>query len=500
MKIQDKHIYHICQISGKSLEKQETKNDVETNKQEEMNISSEDSAKEGKQGQDAKTQLEFKKITSEKVLSDGFDEHEGTVYPKGTLVETHSQYNLLMNDSYIGQFWTIIDKISNTCEVGYNIVEQFTNKGYATKGLAQFIKEIGSLDTDISKFILKIAEENGYSQKVAENNGFKINKEGQYEKGNEYLKEYPQEHQDNIYESTNEYDNLEANFFDEYMNQVATQGIAMTEEGQKEFIGQKFADIYKSRFEGDKKELAGMFAHLEYDALYDSRMNQNEFDSHEKYLLAMSKAENVEEYGNVYIATYEEKTGDGNFKQVYEYYSLNKDGELEFIDALDKNVLQGQQVAVLTQQENMLQGQVVSDINRQEIQYELSEYIKEQQVDKEETKIQNLKNISLEEEDEYNGIGFVNSEIDDEEEPAIASTSKKVLNIEDAVGFDVDLPFGYQVNQFFQERSAGQRLNLNTLGKGVVIPTQDKTGEKNAIGGFENRNIERFTEKKGRMM
>ena len=98
----------------------------------------------------------------------------------------------------------------------------------------------------------------------------------------------------------------------------------------------------------------------------------------------------------------------------------------------------------------------------------------------------------------YDATAFGDSEINQDDELDIED--KKVLTYGDATSLDSDLPFEKEVNQFFQERSAGKRLGLNTLGKGVVIPTQDKTAEKNAIGGFEKRNIERFTEKTRRVM
>lgn len=161
-------------------------------------------------------------------------------------------------------------------------------------------------------------------------------------------------HTDCMYKYTDEIERLEANCFNLYCDYLLEEDIEMSEKGQKDFMGKALGEEYSKLFQNsNKQQLAQIFGRLDYESLYDTKMNYNEnlvSGTHQKYLLGLQQVKTAD--GNVFVAQYEESLEEGElFKTVYQYYTLDENGELLLLES-EPQFEQGQQpISCLTQSE-----------------------------------------------------------------------------------------------------------------------------------------------------
>lgn len=163
-------------------------------------------------------------------------------------------------------------------------------------------------------------------------------------------------HTDCMYKYTDEIERLEANCFNLYCDHLVNNDIEMSEKGQKDFMGKALGEEYAKLFkDSDKQQLAQIFGRLDYETLYDTKMNYHEewiltSSTHQKYLLGLQQMKTAE--GNVFVAQYEECQEEGGpFETVYQYYTLDENGELVLLEN-EPQFEQGQQpISCLTQSE-----------------------------------------------------------------------------------------------------------------------------------------------------
>ena len=163
-------------------------------------------------------------------------------------------------------------------------------------------------------------------------------------------------HTNCMYKYTDEIARLDANCFNLYCDYLVEKDIEMSEKGQKDFMGKALGDEYSKLFkDSNKQQLAQIFGRLDYESLYDTRMNYHEdwtlvSSTHQKYLLGLQQMKT--EDGNVFVAQYEESPEEGEpFETVYQYYTLDENGELVLLEN-EPQFEQGQQPTVcLTQNE-----------------------------------------------------------------------------------------------------------------------------------------------------
>lgn len=121
-------------------------------------------------------------------------------------------------------------------------------------------------------------------------------------------------------------------------------------------MGKAFGDEYSKLFkDSNKQQLAQIFGRLDYESLYDTKMNYHEdytlvSSTRQKYLLGLQQMKT--EDGNVFVAQYEESPEEGEpFETVYQYYTLDENGELVLLEN-EPQFEQGQQpILCLTQSE-----------------------------------------------------------------------------------------------------------------------------------------------------
>lgn len=163
-------------------------------------------------------------------------------------------------------------------------------------------------------------------------------------------------HTNCMYKYTDEIARLDANCFNLYCDYLVEKDIEMSEKGQKDFMGKALGDEYSKLFkDSNKQQLAQIFGRLDYESLYDTKMNYHEdwtlvSSTHQKYLLGLQQMKT--EDGNVFVAQYEESPEEGEpFETVYQYYTLDENGELVLLEN-EPQFEQGQQPTVcLTQNE-----------------------------------------------------------------------------------------------------------------------------------------------------
>ena len=162
-------------------------------------------------------------------------------------------------------------------------------------------------------------------------------------------------HTNCMYKYTDEIARLDANCFNLYCDYLLEEDIEMSEKGQKDFMGKALGKEYSKLFQdSNKQQLAQIFGRLDYESLYDTKMNYNENlvsgGTHQKYLLGLQQMETAD--GNVFVAQYEESLEEGEpFKTVYQYYTLDENGELLLLES-EPQFEQGQQpISCLTQSE-----------------------------------------------------------------------------------------------------------------------------------------------------
>lgn len=161
-------------------------------------------------------------------------------------------------------------------------------------------------------------------------------------------------HTNCMYKYTDEIARLDANCFNLYCDYLLEEDIEMSEKGQKDFMGKALGEEYSKLFQdSNKQQLARIFGRLDYESLYDTKMNYNEnlvSGTHQKYLLGLQQMKTAD--GNVFVAQYEESLEEGEpFKTVYQYYTLDENGELLLLES-EPQFQQGQQpISCLTQSE-----------------------------------------------------------------------------------------------------------------------------------------------------
>ena len=161
-------------------------------------------------------------------------------------------------------------------------------------------------------------------------------------------------HTNCMYKYTDEIARLDANCFNLYCDYLLEEDIEMSEKGQKDFMGKALGEEYSKLFQdSNKQQLAQIFGRLDYESLYDTKMNYNEnlvSGTHQKYLLGLQQMKTAD--GNVFVAQYEESLEEGEpFKTVYQYYTLDENGELLLLES-EPQLEQGQQpISCLTQSE-----------------------------------------------------------------------------------------------------------------------------------------------------
>lgn len=161
-------------------------------------------------------------------------------------------------------------------------------------------------------------------------------------------------HTNCMYKYTDEIARLDANCFNLYCDYLLEEDIEMSEKGQKDFMGKALGEEYSKLFQdSNKQQLAQIFGRLDYESLYDTKMNYNEnlvSGTHQKYLLGLQQMKTAD--GNVFVAQYEESLEEGEpFKTVYQYYTLDENGELLLLES-EPQFEQGQQpISCLTQSE-----------------------------------------------------------------------------------------------------------------------------------------------------
>ena len=158
------------------------------------------------------------------------------------------------------------------------------------------------------------------------------------------------------YKYTDEIARLDANCFNLYCDNLVEKDIEMSEEGQKAFMGKALGDEYSKLFEdNNKQQLAQIFGRLDYESLYNTKMNYNEdwtlvSSTHQKYLLGLQQMKT--EDGNVFVAQYEESPEEGEpFETVYQYYTLDENGELVLLENEPQFEQEQQPISCLTQSE-----------------------------------------------------------------------------------------------------------------------------------------------------
>lgn len=161
-------------------------------------------------------------------------------------------------------------------------------------------------------------------------------------------------HTNCMYKYTDEIARLDANCFNLYCDYLLEEDIEMSEKGQKDFMGKALGKEYSKLFQdSNKQQLAQIFGRLDYESLYDTKMNYNEnlvSGTHQKYLLGLQQMKTAD--GNVFVAQYEESLEEVEpFKTVYQYYTLDENGELLLLES-EPQFEQGQQpISCLTQSE-----------------------------------------------------------------------------------------------------------------------------------------------------
>ena len=161
-------------------------------------------------------------------------------------------------------------------------------------------------------------------------------------------------HTNCMYKYTDEIARLDANCFNLYCDYLLEEDIEMSEKGQKDFMGKALGEEYSKLFQdSNKQQLARIFGRLDYESLYDTKMNYNEnlvSGTHQKYLLGLQQMKTADR--NVFVAQYEESLEEGEpFKTVYQYYTLDENGELLLLES-EPQFEQGQQpISCLTQSE-----------------------------------------------------------------------------------------------------------------------------------------------------
>lgn len=163
-------------------------------------------------------------------------------------------------------------------------------------------------------------------------------------------------HTNCMYKYTDEIARLDANCFNLYCDYLVEKDIEMSEKSQKNFMGKAFGDEYSKLFkDSNKQQLAQIFGRLDYESLYDTKMNYHEdytlvSSTRQKYLLGLQQMKT--EDGNVFVAQYEESPEEGEpFETVYQYYTLDENGELVLLEN-EPQFEQGQQpILCLTQSE-----------------------------------------------------------------------------------------------------------------------------------------------------
>lgn len=163
-------------------------------------------------------------------------------------------------------------------------------------------------------------------------------------------------HTNCMYKYTDEIARLDANCFNLYCDYLVEKDIEMSEKSQKNFMGKAFGGEYSKLFkDSNKQQLAQIFGRLDYESLYDTKMNYHEdytlvSSTRQKYLLGLQQMKT--EDGNVFVAQYEESPEEGEpFETVYQYYTLDENGELVLLEN-EPQFEQGQQpILCLTQSE-----------------------------------------------------------------------------------------------------------------------------------------------------
>ncbi len=162
-------------------------------------------------------------------------------------------------------------------------------------------------------------------------------------------------HTNCMYKYTDEIARLDANCFNLYCDYLLEEDIEMSEKGQKDFMGKALGEEYSKLFQdSNKQQLAQIFGRLDYESLYDTKMNYNENlvsgGTHQKYLLGLQQMETAD--GNVFVAQYEESLEEGEpFKTVYQYYTLDENGELLLLESEPQSEQGQQPISCLTQSE-----------------------------------------------------------------------------------------------------------------------------------------------------
>lgn len=165
--------------------------------------------------------------------------------------------------------------------------------------------------------------------------------------------EYEGEHNTNIYQYTDMVEKLESGCVSLYFDYLTDNDIEPTEELQKDFVGKIMGKEYSKLFEDENmQQLAQIYGRLDYEALYDTKMNYDERfteSTHQKYLLGLQQVQT--ENGNVFIAKYEESKEEGQpFEMIYQYYALDENGQLQLLENVPQ-FDEKQTITTLTQSE-----------------------------------------------------------------------------------------------------------------------------------------------------
>lgn len=254
----------------------------------------------------------------------------------------------------------LMEEESYNCFYRYPIVEKADIRKCCATILAQNPEIQAQIDKCLADKGIRIPtmlqEEFNREEILANLNGKERNSDTQKDFSD--VREQLQEigtHENCMYKYTDEIARLDANCFNLYCDYLLEEDIEMSEKGQKDFMGKALGEEYSKLFQdSNKQQLAQIFGRLDYESLYDTKMNYNENlvsgGTHQKYLLGLQQMETAD--GNVFVAQYEESLEEGEpFKTVYQYYTLDENGELLLLESEPQSEQGQQPISCLTQSE-----------------------------------------------------------------------------------------------------------------------------------------------------
>ena len=253
----------------------------------------------------------------------------------------------------------LMEEESYNCFYRYPIVEKADIRKCCATILAQNPEIQAQIDKCLADKGIRIPtmlqEEFNREEILANLNGKERNSDTQKDFSD--VREQLQEigtHENCMYKYTDEIARLDANCFNLYCNHLLEKNIEMSEKGQKDFMGKALGEEYSKLFkDSNKQQLAQIFGRLDYESLYNTKMNYHENaieSTQQKYLLGLQQMKTAD--GNVFVAQYEESHEEGEpFETVYQYYTLDENGELILLENAPQFEQEQQPISCLTQSE-----------------------------------------------------------------------------------------------------------------------------------------------------